>query len=973
MRNLLIRSLLATLCVSGITTIQAQSNYEPYSFTTFAGTAGTFGSTDGTASTARFAYPGGVAVDSVGNAYVADTDNSTIRKITSAGVVSTLAGLPGGNNGSADGTGSAARFHGPRGVAVDNAGNVYVADTVNNTIRKITPAGAVSTLAGLAGSVGSADGTGGAARFDYPHAVAADSAGNVYVADTENNTIRKITPAGVVTTLAGLPGSSGSSDGAGSAARFWGPQGVAVDSAGNIYVADTYNHTIRKITSAGLVTTLAGSEGFSGSEDGKGSVVRFYDPEGVAVDSMGNVYVADTYNQIIRKITPAGVVTTLAGLPGGSGVGSADGTGSAARFNYPHGIAVNSAGNVYVADTANHTIRVGGPTATQNYEPYLFSTFAGLSGSLGSANGTGSAARFNRPLGVAVDTADNVYVADSSNHTIRKITPGGVVSTLAGLAGLFGSADGTGAAARFYYPGGLAVDSAGIVYVADTYNHTIRKITPAGVVTTLAGSAGSIGSTDGTGNAARFAFPSGVAVDSAGYVYVGDTSNYTIRKITPAGVVSTLAGLAGSLSGSADGTGSAARFNFPDSVTVDSAGNVYVADSHNHTIRKITPAGVVSTLAGLPNSTGSADGMGSTARFNQPYGVAVDSAGNLYVADTNNDTIRKITSAGTVSTLAGFPSSSGSADGTGSGARFNQPFGVAVNGAGKVFVGDTFNHTIRVGGSTAVSHLGNISTRLQTGTGDNVLIAGFIIQGSAPKKVIIRAAGPSLMKFGVSNALINPRLELHDTNKTIGMNDDWQTTQIGGVITSDQVAEIQNSGLAPSDSAESAVIATLPPGNYTSIVTGVNGGTGIGIVEVYDLSATNGSLLANISTRGFIQTGDNVMIGGFIVVTQPTRVIVRAIGPSLTQLGVPNALANPQLELHDATSTIARNDDWQTTQIGGIITADQVTEIRNSQLAPSNSAEAAIITTLQPGSYTAIVQGLNGTTGVGLIEVYKLQ
>jgi len=252
------------------------------------------------------------------------------------------------------------------------------------------------------------------------------------------------------------------------------------------------------------------------------------------------------------------------------------------------------------------------------------------------------------------------------------------------------------------------------------------------------------------------------------------------------------------------------------------------------------------------------------------------------------------------------------------------------------------------------------------------MIAGFIVQGSVPKRVLIRAAGPSLTQLGVPNALANPRLELHDSTSTIGMNDNWQTTQISGVITSDQVAEIQNSGLAPSDPLESALIATLAPGSYTAIVQGVNGGTGVGIVEVYDLNASSGSLLANISTRGFVQSGDNAMIGGFIVVTQSTRVIIRAIGPSLTPFGVPDALANPQLELHDANSLIGRNDDWQTTQLGGIITSDQVTEIQNSQLAPTNPAESAIIATLPPGSYTAIVRGVNNATGNGLVEVYSL-
>ena len=252
------------------------------------------------------------------------------------------------------------------------------------------------------------------------------------------------------------------------------------------------------------------------------------------------------------------------------------------------------------------------------------------------------------------------------------------------------------------------------------------------------------------------------------------------------------------------------------------------------------------------------------------------------------------------------------------------------------------------------------------------MIAGIIIQGSAPKQVLIRAAGPSLTQFGVPNPLANPRLELHDTTNTIGTNDDWQTTQIGGVITADQRVAIQNSGQAPRDPLESAIIATLAPGAYTAIVEGVSAGTGVGIVEVFDLNLTGGSILGNIATRGFVQTGNDVMIGGFIVVTQPTKVLIRAIGPSLSQFGVPDALANPQLELHDATSTIAQNNDWQTTQIGGIITSGQVAAIQGSGLPPTNSAESAIIATLQPGTYTAIVSGVNNTVGNALVEVYSL-
>lgn len=268
--------------------------------------------------------------------------------------------------------------------------------------------------------------------------------------------------------------------------------------------------------------------------------------------------------------------------------------------------------------------------------------------------------------------------------------------------------------------------------------------------------------------------------------------------------------------------------------------------------------------------------------------------------------------------------------------------------------------------------LGNVSTRLQVGTGDNVLFAGFIIQGNASKTVLIRSAGPSLTSFGVPGALGNPRLELHDPNSTLGTNDNWQTTHLGGVITSDQVAAIQNSGETPRDPAEPAIIATLPAGGYTAIVQGVGGAQGVATVEVYDLSPNNGAILANISTRGFIQTGDNVMIGGFIVVGQTSRVLIRATGPSLIPFGINNALANPRLELHDGNGTLAGNDDWQTTQLGGIIISDQSAAIQNSGFAPGNPAESAIIATLAPGAYTAIAQGVNGGTGVGLIEVFAL-
>ena len=276
---------------------------------------------------------------------------------------------------------------------------------------------------------------------------------------------------------------------------------------------------------------------------------------------------------------------------------------------------------------------------------------------------------------------------------------------------------------------------------------------------------------------------------------------------------------------------------------------------------------------------------------------------------------------------------------------------------------------------TGPPSLGNVSTRSFVQTGSNVMIGGFIVQGSGPKRVIIRAIGPELTQFGIPNALANPILELHNgTGALIATNDNWQTTILGGIITSSQVSDIQNSGHAPTAASESAIVANLPPGNYTAILRGVNSTTGVALVEVYDLAPGASSSLGNVSTRSLVQTGANVMIGGFIVQgSGPKRVIIRAIGPELTQFGIPNPLANPTLELHNGTGAlIATNDNWQTTILGGIITSSQVSDIQNSGHAPTAASESAIVANLPPGNYTAIVRGIANTAGVALVEVYDL-
>ena len=318
------------------------------SVNTLAGSS-TEGFADGNGSVAQFNYPKGVAVDAAGNIYVADEHNYRIRKITSAGEVSTLAGT--GIAGFADGDGGAAQFNDPGGITIDKDGNIYVADNSNNRIRKITASGTVSTFAG-SGSAGFADGNGNLAMFDDPNSVTTDVQGNVYVADKNNQRIRKITPSGVVSTLAGN-GNSGFADGDGATAQFNGPAGVTSDAQGNIYVADFNNNRLRKVTASGMVTTFAGN-GVEGYADGAGSTAQFDHPASIICDALGNIYVGDYYNYRIRLITAAGNVSVLAGN-GSSGF--VDGNASIAEFAAPSGITADTQGNIYVADKNNHRIR----------------------------------------------------------------------------------------------------------------------------------------------------------------------------------------------------------------------------------------------------------------------------------------------------------------------------------------------------------------------------------------------------------------------------------------------------------------------------------------------------------------------------------------------------------------------------------------------------------------------------------------
>ena len=766
---------------------------------TFAG-SGVIGFADGTGTATRFNQSCCIAVDSKGNLYVADRYNHRIRKITPQGVVSTFAG-----NGEPDfsnGRGTNARFNTPIGITIDTDDNLYVTDTYNQSIRKITPEGDVSTIVGS---------TPQQQQFNQPHGIAIDGDGNLYVTDYYNHRIRKVTQEGVVTTIAGsaIAGSApqqGFADGTGEAARFAHPWGITIDALGDLYVVDHTNNCIRKVTQAGVVTTIAG-DGINASgnngrafADGMGTDARFGGPTDIAIDALGNLYVADFYNSRIRKITQAGEVTTIAG----SAQGFADGPGATAQFQNPTAVAVDTKGYLYVSDYNDHRIRkihddyyafringftptvaqhgstltifgmhfgptpadnvvklndvevavetatttrltvtvpkdvrcnghitvtVGSETATSagrfSYMPTV-TTVSTLAGSTrqeeGYRDGTGANVLFRSPHHIAIDAAGDLYLGEWGNHRVRKITPQGVVTTFAGSgpsgANTGAYSNGAWNAAQFNRPEGIAIDADGNFIVTEGYGNRIRKITwdeqtLNWVVSTIAGGttdvAGPAGHTDATGAAAQFSGPTSIAIDADGNFIVTESSGRRVRKVTPQGKVSLLAGSTTGAEGFTDGTGTNALFRPLSSLAIDATGDIYIADNQNHCIRRVTPQGVVSTFAGAVATTertgtpGHVNGKRTDARFQNPRGITIDAFGNFYITDNGGDSInaghriRMMTPEGVVSTIAGS-GTSGHLDSTTGGltARFNNPIGIALDDSQHLlYVADRGNHCIR--------------------------------------------------------------------------------------------------------------------------------------------------------------------------------------------------------------------------------------------------------------------------------------
>jgi sugar lactone lactonase YvrE len=490
-------------------------------------------------------------VDSQGNLYIADFYNARIRKVTPAGVISTVAGNGSSGFNGDGGPATTAQIGNPWGLALDSAGVLYISDFKNCQVRKVAADGMISTVAGTGIGGFSGDGEPGpAAKISKPRDVAVDSAGNLYIADSYNNRIRKVTLDGRINTVAGsgTAGYSGDS-GSATAAMMRLPSGMALDSSGNLYIADSSDNRIRKIAPDGAINTVAGSgtAGYSG-DGGSATMAQLNSPNHVVVDPSGNLYIADGLNWRIRKVAANGIISTFVGT-GDCAYSGDGGRATAAMITYPEGMVFDSAGNFYFADNGNHRIRkvtVDG----------MISTVAG-NGTAGyrGDNGSAKAASLNRPSGVAIDSAGNIYIGDAGNNVVRMVTSGGIINSVAGNGIMGYSGDGGPATMASLNSGqvaglniGVTIDSSNNLLITDMGNNTIRKVTPDGIINTIVGNGFPGFSGDGgIATTAQLSYPAALVIDSAGNFYISDGLNYRIRKVTNITDCSSLAVKAGGI------------------------------------------------------------------------------------------------------------------------------------------------------------------------------------------------------------------------------------------------------------------------------------------------------------------------------------------------------------------------------------------------------------------------------------------
>ncbi len=629
-------------------------------------------------------------------------------------VVSTVAGI--GRAPGDGGPSTSALLDDPSSIAVDAAGNVYITDFEAHRVRRVDSSGRIATIAGT--GVGGYSGDNGPAvnaQISKPSGIAVDPAGNIYFGDNDSQVIRKIAPDGIISRFAGK-GSAGFSGDGGPAiyAQLSGPNALAF-SGGYLYIADTYNWRIRRVSPSGIITTVAGNgEHAATVAGGPGLTVPIALPSGLAFDSAGILYVNEFgYNRVLRidslfNVTPfAG-----AGADGDSGDGGDGGPALQATFSTLGGIAADSSGNIYVSVQSGQRIRkIANGTVTA-------AAGNGLQGFAGDG-GSPLSAQFSFPFGISTDASGRLYVADGGNNRVRRVDfANSRIVTFAGSSDSPGDG-GRAENAALFAPEAMAFDAAGNLFFADTNHHRIRKITPAGIINTVAGN-GTRGFTGDGGDArtAQLQNPEGIAIDSAGNLFIADSGNARIRRVGANGIIQTVAGT-GVHSFSGDlGPATLAGLVYPTGVATDAQGNYYIADYGNDRIRKVTSQGQISTFAGSNSTFYSGDNQPATSTgLSSPFSVAVDAPGNVYVSDLGHNRVRKISPGGTITTVAFLNSFAND---------LGQPFAIAVDSVGKLYITDAFKPQVRVFGvNGALTTIAGTGALGFAGDGTSALTAQF--------------------------------------------------------------------------------------------------------------------------------------------------------------------------------------------------------------------------------------------------------
>lgn len=822
-----------------------------------------FSGEGGLAVSASLAAQQGIAVDAQGNLYIADTSNHRVRKVDTHGIITTVAGNGSQGFSGDGGPATAAQLSAPWSVAVDASGVLYIADSGNNRIRKVAVNGTISTFAGNAQGAFSGDGPALTSSLKTPRGVYLDGTGTLFIADTGNNRIRKIGADGMLVTIAGN-GQGGFAGDGGLAlqAQLTNPWAITSDAAGNLYISDIADYRVRKITTDGKITTIAGNGGIGFSGDGGPATQAQITPISVAVSPGGTVYVADQTNGRLRAVVN-GTINTIAGL-GLSRYQGDGGIATAAVLNNPANVALDPQGNFYLTDMENDAIRL---VRTNG----IISTFAGT-GSPGETGNGGAAtsATLYAPWGLGLDTNGNVYFTEAYTNYVRKVDTGGTITKIAGV-GSGGSAGNNGPAAQAQVngPRSVAADTAGNIYIAEDGSSTLRKILPNGTITTIAGTGKPGYSGDEVAAvSSQLNFPASVTTDGAGNIYIADFDNHRIRKITTDGKIHTIAGNGNAGDAGDGGLATAAQLNFPLSVALDSKGNLYIGEHAGRRVRKVTPAGVISTVAGNGTLGFSGDGgLATNASMSQPYGLAVDNAGNLFIADILNNRIREVLAnapAYAVNTVTlNFTATAGAAN--------PAPLTVTMTSsvAGLPYSATTVGSWLSVTPST-----GSVPSALSVNVDAATLIAGnyagtitLAVPGAVPAATAINvkltvlpapaspvlAVSPGLLAFSGSQGGGNQTASLQISNSGGGplSYSLAASTSSGGNWLSVSGTSGTATPAAPSTVTLTAAAGSLAPGTYSGSISVTGGGSTVKVPVTLSVSAPNPIILISQTALSF--------------------------------------------------------------------------------------------------------------------------